>query len=271
MARSPQQVSTYNRQPASADAVTRITPYGTTDEKTRQVERMFNNIAPAYDAMNTVMSMGMHRMWRQAMLRRVKRMAEATVTPPEAPMLDIATGTGDVAIALTEMIPGVSVIGIDLSEEMLAVGRKKIAAHIPHPPIELLQADCLHTQFPDNTFRLATVAYGVRNFADLPGAYTEIKRVLIPGGVLGVIELCEPNNPLVRAAYRLYACRLIPAIGGMVSGDRNAYTYLPHSIAACPARKEMAALLTQAGFTDVSYKVMSPGVVGIYTARKPAL
>lgn len=271
MARSPQQVTPDNRQTDAADAVTHVRPYDTGDEKTRQVERMFNNIAPAYDAMNTVMSIGMHRLWRQAMLRRVRRMAATTEAHPHTPMLDIATGTGDVAIALTRMMPGVPVVGIDLSEEMLAVGRRKIAAHYPSAPIELLQADCLHLPFADNRFRLATVAYGVRNFADLPGAFTEIQRVLMPDGVLGIIELCEPRNALVRAVYRLYAGKIIPAIGGMVSGDKNAYTYLPRSITACPARSAMADLLTRAGFTDVSYKIMPPGVVGIYTARKPSL
>lgn len=257
------------RHTEKAEAVTRITPYGTPDEKTRQVERMFDNIAPAYDAMNTAMSLGMHRLWRKTMLNRVRQMEILTGAPDRTPALDIATGTGDVAIALARMLPDVPVVGIDLSEEMLAVGRKKISSLIPDAPIELLQADCLHMPFAADTFRLATVAYGVRNFADLPHAYAQIMRVLIPGGVLGIIELCEPRNIPVRALYRLYAGKLIPAVGGAVSGDKNAYTYLPQSIAACPARTEMTALLCQAGFTEVNYKIMPPGVVGIYTARKP--
>lgn len=251
-----------------ADAVTRVTPYGTDDEKTRQVERMFDNIASAYDVMNTAMSMGMHRYWRNAMLNRVKRMV-AAATPSDAPVLDIATGTGDVALAMAKMFPGVRIVGIDLSEEMLAVGRRKVRERIPDAPVELIQADCLHLPFADDTFRLATVAYGVRNFADLHAAYTEILRVLVPGGVLGVIELCEPRHLPVRALYHLYAGKIIPAAGGLVSGDRSAYTYLPQSIAACPARTEMTALLRQAGFTDINYRIMPPGVVGIYTARKP--
>lgn len=224
---------------------------------------MFDNIASAYDRMNALMTFGMHLHWRSYALKGLK----AALGDCNAPLLDVATGTGDVAMHLRHLFPKAPITGIDLSEGMMAVARRKVRA-ANMEGIEFLQADCLKLPFADNTFAAVTAAYGVRNFADLEVGYRQMLRVLRPGGRLCVIELCEPHNALMRLGYRLYARTLIPLAGRLISGDASAYTYLPQSVAACPQRKEMTALMTKAGFRYAACKVLFPGAVAIYTALK---
>ncbi len=245
----------------------KIMPYGGDSAKGGQVEQMFDSIAPAYDLMNSVMSLGMHTHWRN---RALKIASELLGHSPET-ILDVATGTGDVAFALHHRFPHAHIHGLDLSEGMLRIAREKLSA-LPEPERALfsfVQGDSLKMNFEDDRFDLITVAYGVRNFENLRQGYSEMLRVLKPGGVLCVIELSQPTAWLPLAGYRIYTRGLIPVAGRLVSGDPRAYSYLHESIEAAPQRAAMTRIMTEAGFDGARWKSMTPGVATIYTAKKP--
>ena len=238
-----------------------VMPYGGEESKTGQVRGMFDSIARRYDLMNAVMTFGLYRRWRDKIFNR-------HLSLPESPkILDIATGTGDLAIKAAEVIPNAEITGIDLSEGMLSVAREKVGRK-GIKDVEFLQADCLHLPFGDEVFDVITVAYGVRNFESLLAGYKEMFRVLKPGGKLFVIELSCPENRILRAGYNLYSKGLIPIVGNLVSGDSRAYSYLPESIAACPQREDMCALMRKAGFSGTSFRTMTFGVVSLYEASR---
>ena len=243
----------------------RINPYDNKREKGKQVEEMFDSIAPAYDFMNTAMTFGLHKMWRDTALKAAIRKVE-TVTPD---VLDVATGTGDVVFRLHDILPAARITGIDLSNGMLEVARKKLSSLDAgkRALISFGKADCLNLPYHDNSFDLITVAYGVRNFENLLRGLTEMRRVLRPKGVLCVIELSVPQGKLTGLGYRLYSRRLIPIVGKIVSGDSRAYTYLPESIAAAPQRDAMAKVMKEAGFGHVTWKELTFGAVTYYLAQ----
>lgn len=247
--------------------VEEINPYNSTEEKGKQVEAMFDSIAPAYDFMNSAMSMGLHKVWRNKALNAALK--ELEDREESIRILDVATGTGDVAFRLHKLKPESKITGIDLSEGMLEIARKKLES-LPEAERELLafgKADCMALPFHDGEFMLVTVAYGVRNFGNLPKGLSEMRRVLDSGGVLCIIELSSPEGSLVSPMYQLYSRKLIPFIGRIISGDSRAYSYLPESIAACPQREEMARLLREAGFNDVTWKELTFGAVTYYIAK----
>ena len=237
----------------------KVTPYAPGRAKGKQVEAMFDNIAPAYDFMNRAMTLGIDRAWRR------KVVAEAAACAP-ARVLDIATGTGDLAIALARAIPGAAITGADLSAGMLAVGRRKVEEARLDSRVDLVQADCMHLPFDTGSFDVVTVAFGVRNFEHLLQGYNEMRRVLRPGGRLVVLELSVPPSALVRPFYRFYTRCIIPLAGRLVSGDSAAYRYLPQSIAAMPQGPDMLRLMAEAGFTDNRLRRLTLGVATIYTA-----
>lgn len=239
----------------------KITPYGNDRPKGAQVEEMFDNIAPAYDFMNRAMTLGIDRSWR----RKVVKTASAAT--PRA-ILDVATGTGDLAIQLARAIPAANVTGIDLSEGMLSVGRRKVEEAGLSTRVTLLQGDCLNLPFPDSSFDVVTAAFGVRNFEHLNLGYAEMARVLRPGGTLIILELSVPSSPIVRPFYKLYTRGVIPLLGRLVSSDSRAYSYLPESIAAMPRGGKMLDLMRSAGFTDCALRPLTLGVSSIYTGRK---
>lgn len=240
-------------------AVEDIKPYGDDGrEKAPQVESMFDSIAPAYDFMNHAMTAGLDRLW----LRRL--VGEAANGNP-ARILDMATGTGDLALALARRIPEADITGMDLSDGMLSKARAKKGA----AGIKFVQADCCATGLPDGSFDLITIAYGLRNFADISTGLAEMLRLLRPGGKLLVLELSRPTSPIPAAFYNIYTATVIPVAGKLVSGDSNAYSYLPRSIAACPARGQMTALMDAAGFVDSSFRSLTMGVCTLYKAFKP--
>lgn len=240
-----------------------ITPYDDDSRcKHEQVRQMFDSIAPAYDLMNRLMTFGLDRVW-------TRRAVKSAVSHSPGSILDVATGTADIALRLSEKVPDAQITGIDLSEGMLAIGRRKVEESGKSQSITLQQADCLALPFADDTFDAVTVAYGVRNFDNLLAGYREMHRVIRPGGKITVVELATPTSPIVKPLYRLYTGSIIPVVGRLLSKDVSAYSYLPRSIAAVPQRSEMTELMAQAGFTDCSFRTFTLGVCGLYTAHKP--
>lgn len=241
--------------------VENINPYGDSRGKKEQVAAMFDAIAPAYDFMNRAMSFGMDRLWLLALLKSVRAHRPADI-------VDLATGTGDVAFAMADALPDARVRGLDISEGMLAKARQRAAAGTYAGRLTFGCADGLATGLPDACADVVTVAYGVRNFADIEAGYREMHRIMRPGGLLAVLELSKPVNPIARPFYSLYTRLLIPAAGRLVSGDSRAYTYLPESIAAAPAGPAMAEIISRAGFSGVHFRRLSFGVCTLYTALK---
>lgn len=246
--------------------VEEINPYNQDTEKGRQVEQMFDSIARNYDLMNSAMSLGQHKRWRNKALKAA--LAEIPERE-ESKFLDVATGTGDVAFRLHELRPATLITGIDLSDGMLDIARKKLS-ELPLKSQSLIafgKGDSLAMPFHDEEFDLITVAYGVRNFSDLKKGLTEMRRVLKRGGVLCIIELSTPTNVVTRTAYKLYAGKFIPWLGKRVSKDNRAYSYLPESISACPQRADMEALLHATGFSHTEWKSLSFGALTYYIAK----
>ena len=246
--------------------VEEINPYGEDGEKGKQVEEMFDSISRKYDRMNSLMSLGQHRHWRNKALNAALK--ELSVKQ-NLNLLDVATGTGDVAFRLHSLLPDARITGIDLSDGMLSIARKKLNK-LPAADRDLLafgKGDSLSMPFHDGVFDFITVAYGVRNFSNLRKGIEEIRRVLRPGGVLCIIELSTPTGFITKTAYNLYSGKIIPWIGKKVTGDSRAYSYLPESIAACPQREDMAALLYGEGFCHVEWKSLSFGALTYYVGR----
>lgn len=241
--------------------VEKITPYSDDSRhKTEQVREMFDSIAPAYDFMNRAMTFGIDRLWRRRAVGLLHNI-------PHGEILDIATGTGDLAILLADRLAGSKVTGVDLSEKMIEIGRRKVEARGLSERIKLEKGDCLHLPFADGSFDCITCAYGVRNFEDLLAGYREMRRVIRPGGTLMVLELSTPASPLVKPLYRLYTGCIIPTVGRMVSKDVRAYSYLPESIAAVPQRESMCAVMREAGFSDCRFISLTFGTCTIYIAK----
>ena len=241
----------------------KITPYSDDSrQKHEQVRDMFDSIAPAYDRMNTLMTFGLDRLWTR------RATACATASSPRS-ILDVATGTADIALRLSKSAPRARITGIDLSDGMLAIGRRKVEEAGLSDHIVLERADCLDLPFADDTFDAVTVAYGVRNFDNLAAGYAEMLRVLRPGGTITVVELATPTSRIIRPLYNFYAGRIIPLLGRVMSKDVSAYSYLPKSIAAVPQRESMTALMEQVGFADCRWRAFTFGVCCLYTATKP--
>ena len=242
--------------------VEQVTPYGTHDTaKTEQVKQMFDSIAPAYDFMNRAMTLGIDIWWRKLAVKRLKRLRPSRI-------LDVATGTGDFAIQLNDSLQPQHITGIDLSEGMLAEARRKVKKKGLEDVITFKQDDCMALHMDDATVDAVTVAFGVRNFEHLQQGYQEMARVLKPGGMLCVLELSTPTNPLIRWFYDLYTLHIIPWLGSLKSGEKSAYRYLPESIAAVPQGDDMLQLMRNAGLENATFKRLTLGVCTIYTAVK---
>lgn len=238
-----------------------INPYDDRREKGKQVKDMFDSIAPAYDFMNRAMTLGIDRRWRSI---AIGMLAEGN----HDDILDIATGTADLAILMAHRLDPVTVTGIDLSEQMLAKGRRKVEDEDLSDTVKLVQGDCLQLPFPDESFDLVTCAFGVRNFENLLAGYREMYRVLRKGGRVCILELSTPTSGLVRPFYNIYTRHIIPTLGRAVSSDTRAYSYLPESIAAVPQGAEMTGLMERAGFKGCTFRPLTFGVCTIYTGEK---
>lgn len=237
-------------------------PYNNDSTKKEQVRDMFDNIAPTYDALNHTLSAGVDRWWRRRAVRIVGR------SRPQR-LLDVATGTGDLAMALARALPQCGVTGIDLSEAMLEIAREKARRAGLDGRLTFLCGDAERLEFGDAEFDAATVAFGVRNFGDIPAGLHEMGRVLRSGGMLAILELSIPKNRIIRWLYGLYSHTVMPLLGGAVSRDRAAYRYLPESVEEFPAPEKFLEIMAAAGFGDCKYKSLTFGTARIYTATKP--
>ena len=237
-------------------------PYNEEQSKKAQVEEMFDNIAPSYDKLNHIISFNLDRIWRRRVMRIVRRAKASKI-------MDIATGTGDLAIAMAKRVDRTKILGIDLSEEMLAVARRKVQKQGLEERIMLEKGDAENLHMVETgSIDAATVAFGVRNFENLEGGLKEIHRTLREGGKFVVLELSVPKNRFIRWFYAQYSHRILPGIGAMISKDKQAYVYLPESIDEFPAPERFVEILKGVGFKDVKRRKQSFGVAHIYEAVK---
>lgn len=230
--------------------------------KRDRVKLMFDDIAPTYDRLNHVLSFNIDRLWRRRVVRIVRRTGAKRI-------LDMATGTGDLAIAMALRIRGCTVCGADLSPEMLEEARRKIVRRGLDERITLMECDAERIELQAGYVDAATIGFGIRNFEHPERGLSELFRTIKSGGHLVILEFSNPRNRLVGALYRFYSHRLLPIIGGVVSHNRAAYEYLPDSVDRFPAPEEFVRMLEAAGFTDVRRRPQSCGIAQIYIARRP--
>jgi demethylmenaquinone methyltransferase / 2-methoxy-6-polyprenyl-1,4-benzoquinol methylase len=228
--------------------------------KKEQVARMFDNISHRYDFLNHFLSMGIDKAWRKKAIAMLESSKPALI-------LDVATGTGDFAIQALSLKPE-KIFGIDISEGMLEVGRKKIKERNLGEKIELQKADSENLPFGENKFDAVTVAFGVRNFENLEKGLEEIFRVLKPGGKLVVLEFSKPRTFPMKQAYNFYFKVILPRIGRFVSSDNSAYTYLPESVEAFPDGANFLRILESVGFKQTQCKALTFGISSIYSGTK---
>ena len=236
-------------------------PYNTDQTKKEEVREMFDNIAPKYDLLNHTLSMSIDRVWRRRVVGEVRRAKPGRI-------LDVATGTGDLAIAMARRIRDVQVLGVDLSEQMLAVARRKIEARGLDGRIVLDRGDAERLAVADASVDVATVAFGVRNFGDLGAGLRELARTIKPGGKVVILEFSRPRNRVFRALYEFYSYKILPRIGGLVSRDKRAYEYLPASVGEFPAPEEFMAMMARAGFRNCRARRQSFGIAQIYIGER---
>ena len=237
-----------------------IKPYHN-GSKAEQVEQMFDNIAPTYDQLNHRLSWDIDRGWRRKAIKQLQSYKPQT-------MLDIATGTGDFAILAAKMLQPQQLIGADISEGMMEIGRQKVKKAALDNIISFERQDCLNLSYPDNTFDAVTVAYGARNFESLDKGLQEILRVLRPGGHLLMLELASPKSSPMRQLFWIYSHVVIPLVGWIFSRDVKAYHYLTDSVNAFPQGEVMENILRRNGYQQVSWKRFTYGICTMYLAKK---
>ncbi len=238
-----------------------IMPYDKQGPKREQVEKMFDSIAPTYDRLNHTLALGIDRRWRSRAIDALKPFRPQHV-------LDIATGTGDFAILAAERLQPASVMGIDISQGMMDVARKKVAQRGLQNIVHFATGDCTALTMPDASVDAVTIAYGARNFADLHTALCETARVLRRGGHLMLVELTTPPRFPMKQLFWIYAHVCMPVVGRLISHDDSAYTYLPQSMAAFPQAEELAPLMRECGFAEVTYRRFTFGLSTMYLATK---
>jgi demethylmenaquinone methyltransferase/2-methoxy-6-polyprenyl-1,4-benzoquinol methylase len=240
-------------------------PEGVRDETeaAAHVREMFGRIAPRYDLLNHLLSLDIDKVWR----RRVARAFSAVLDDPNARVLDLCCGTGDLAFAFRREAPsGAEIIGSDFAPEMLVRARAKAVA--AGAAVEFIEADALRLPFADASFDLVSCAFGFRNLANYDRGLREILRVLKPGGSAGILEFAEPPGKVFGAFYRFYFRHVLPFLGGMISGDASAYSYLPSSVSKFPSPEDLKSQFEHAGFINVCFERWTGGIVTLHTGRK---
>lgn len=238
-----------------------IKPYIQGEEKGKQVEQMFDSIAPTYDKLNHQLSWNIDKGWRRTAIRTLSQYHPQTI-------LDVATGTGDFAILAARIIKPVHLLGTDISEGMMEVGRRKVKGLGLDSIISFAKEDCMQLSMPDNSFDAVTAAFGIRNFPDLDRGLSEMCRVLKPGGHLCALEFSSPVAFPMKQLFRIYSHTVLPTLGRIISKDTSAYSYLTATIEAFPQGERMKDILRKAGFSQVEFRRLTFGICTLYIATK---
>jgi demethylmenaquinone methyltransferase/2-methoxy-6-polyprenyl-1,4-benzoquinol methylase len=239
--------------------MTKVTPYNSEEGKKKQVTKMFDNIAGSYDFLNHTLSLGMDNLWRKIAIKKL--------TNNPTTILDIATGTGDFAISASKYT-NANITGIDISQGMLDVGIEKIAKKELTDRIKLQLADSENLPFENNSYDAITAGFGVRNFENLSKGLSEMNRTLKEGGIVAILEPSEPTSFPLKQFYKLYFHHILPFVGGIISKDKSAYSYLPDSVSAFPSGKDFLTELEKAGFKECKHIPLTFGIVSLYIAIK---
>jgi demethylmenaquinone methyltransferase/2-methoxy-6-polyprenyl-1,4-benzoquinol methylase len=227
-----------------------------TEEHARRVREMFANIAPRYDLINHLLSVNIDKQWRRRVVQKL-----GALLPPEARVLDVGCGTGDLSIELFENTAA-HVTGVDFCGPMLKLAKEKA------PQLQFIEGDALRLPFAEASFDGLTTGFALRNFADVDRGLRELLRVLKPNGYVAILEFSHPANPVFASFVRFYNWRLLPWIGGLVSGSRGAYEYLPDSISKFPNQDALAEMMRAAGFVEVSFENLIGGIAALHIGRR---
>ncbi len=238
-----------------------VRPYNSERSKKEQVTQMFDGIAPNYDLLNRVLTLGIDTIWRKNAIKKLRDSAPST-------LLDIATGTADVAIEACKQIDGLQVTGLDISSEMIAFGNKKVKKRGLEDQIKLVVGDSEALPFEDNSFDALTVSFGIRNFENLKKGLTEMRRVLAKDGQLVILEFSKPTLFPFKQLFHAYFKYVLPVIGRIKSKDPKAYTYLYESVQAFPDYDKLDTILKEVGFKNTEWKSQTLGICTIYTGSK---
>ncbi len=231
------------------------------DQKAGMVHGVFTNVASKYDIMNDVMSVGIHRLWKDAMM-------DWLAPRPGQKLLDVAGGTGDIAFRFLDRAPGAHATVLDMTESMLVEGRKRSEAEQRPEQLDWIVGDAMALPFADNTFDVYTISFGIRNVTRVNEALSEAYRVLKPGGRLVVLEFSQIPNDLLQKAYDLYSFNVIPRMGKLIAGDADSYQYLVESIRQFPDQETFASMFRDAGFANVKYRNLSMGIAALHSGWK---
>ena len=234
----------------------------TTTEQARRVREMFATIAARYDLLNHLLSGNVDRRWR----RLVAKTLRDILARSDARVLDVACGTGDLSITLLESGKA-QILGIDFCRPMLDIAVSKVSKSAFSLPF--VEGDALDLPFADRSFEAATIAFGLRNLTSVDAGFKELLRVLKPGGMVAVLEFSKPTVPLLRPLFRIYFTKLLPFAGGLISGSKSAYQYLPDSVSRFPDQKELSNLMRQAGFENVSFRNLTGGIAALHLGTRP--
>ncbi|MFI3331315.1 MAG: bifunctional demethylmenaquinone methyltransferase/2-methoxy-6-polyprenyl-1,4-benzoquinol methylase UbiE [Rikenellaceae bacterium] len=236
-------------------------PYQGEESKSEQIKTMFDNIAPTYDFLNHLLTFGIDKSWRKSLARELKKKGSKNI-------VDIATGTGDLALTLARKCTDSQIVGVDLSPKMIEFAKEKIAKKNLQNRITLLVEDVEKITFPDSGFDAATCAFGVRNFQNIESGLKSMARVIKPGGVIAILEFSTPKNKIFATFYRFYFHKFLPFVGGLFSKDRQAYKYLPESVDEFPNPEEFCKKMQNTGFESIRTKKLMCGVAYIYYGKK---
>lgn len=236
---------------------------GSSQMKSAQVQEIFSSIAPSYDLLNSVLSLGLHKRWKR---RAVK---EARLREGDS-ALDLCTGTGDIALYLTKKVgPRGKIVALDFSEEMLVLARLKAQKAKVNQIIDFQLGDAMNLNLPNDSFHAVTIGFGIRNVDNIKRTFAEIHRVLKPGGRIVCLEFSHAESSIIGGLYSLYTFRVIPLVGGIISGNFDAYYYLPTSIKEFPDQNRLKSIMEKAGFKDTRFSNLTFGIVTLHVGEKP--